>query len=381
MLQSVKTIDPAAPTRERQALERRLASLAGRGEAILFGRARAALAALLEVTGDGGLRQSVLPATICPVVYTVLWDGESPVTLADIDVETGLSGDAAMATLVGKGFKSSRPGIVVPTHLYGFVTDYPLTVDAARKSGWTVVEDDAYATTLLEDSKSRPFGDATLISFGAGKTLDAGEGGALLVDDPSLARALRGVEARYPRVDTSAHEAEAHLTEVKRTLRRKSSGPADRPLMGVGEQLLPDEARWLRHGYNDRNCAALNAALDAFAENVASRKQKLAEWRRALDDCGDAIRWPALDQPVPWRAIVRLPEHRDRVVAALRDAKFDAGTNFPSLVEFYPAQLGANICPGAERWSAEVLNLWVSDDYGRSRIHAGAEIVKRALAG
>ena len=82
-----------------------------------------------------------------------------------------------------------------------------------------------------------------------------------------------------------------------------------------------------------------------------------------------------------WRAILRLPEFRDRVVAALREAKFDAGTNFPSLVEFYPRQLSANVCPGAERWSAEVLNLWVSDDYDRRRIHAGAEIVKRALAG
>jgi dTDP-4-amino-4,6-dideoxygalactose transaminase len=378
MLQVVKTTDPVGPTRERRALERRLASLSGRGEAVLFGRARAALAALLEVTGDDTRRQSVLPATICPVVYSVFWDGRWPVTLADIDVETGLSGDAVMAELVGKGSKS---GIVVPTHLYGFVADYPLTVNAARQSGWVMVEDDDYATTLLESGKSKTFGDVTLISFGAGKTLDAGEGGVVLVDDLSLAKELREVEARYPRVDTSAHEAEAHLTNVKRALRRERSGKTARSLVGTEEQLLPDEARWLRHGYNDRNCAALSAALDTFADNVASRNEKLAEWRRALDDCGDAIRWPALEQPVPWRAILRLPEFRDRVVAALREAKFDAGTNFPSLVEFYPRQLSANVCPGAERWSAEVLNLWVSDDYDRRRIHAGAEIVKRALAG
>ena len=92
---------------------------------------------------------------------------------------------------------------------------------------------------------------------------------------------------------------------------------------------------------------------------------------------------PAPDAPlaVPWRLIRRLarPAARDPLVARLRAAGFDAGTNFPPLAQSFPALLGEQAHPDADEWGAAVLNLWLGETYDAARVAAAARLIRDTL--
>lgn len=80
-----------------------------------------------------------------------------------------------------------RTKAIVPVHYAGTACDMDSLMETARNAGLTVIEDAAQA--LLSTDRERPLGSigamATL-SFHQTKNLAAGEGGALLVNDPKL---------------------------------------------------------------------------------------------------------------------------------------------------------------------------------------------------
>lgn len=114
--------------------------------------------------------------------------------------------------------------------------------------------------------------------------------------------------------------------------------------------------------------APVALAIHCLPTTIAKRFEKIALWDRHLGD--SCIRIPR-EQVMPWRCMRRIPFGRDKVVRALRDAGFDAGTNYPPL----PGVTDA----GAHEWGGTVINFFVSDDYDEPRIRAACEIVKRTI--
>jgi hypothetical protein len=123
----------------------------------------------------------------------------------------------------------------------------------------------------------------------------------------------------------------------------------------------------------------LTEALDRIGEIAARRRDRAARWRSSLHRLGDALVDPGLDQPLPWRVIRRVPERRQVIVSALRSAGFDAGTNYPPLTDEFPIELGSFSDADAAEWGAQVVNLWVTDDYDDDRIEAAIDVMARAL--
>ncbi len=160
---------------------------------------------------------------------------------------------------------------------------------------------------LMTGFLREPCARNAVISFGPKKMLDAGGGGALLSNEP-----FKGKAFCHPQ------------------LRR-----------AIAYQLLdlPDKIRRQR------------AMIDT--------------WDRYLGD--SCVRIPQ-EQVMPWRVMRRIPEKRDAVVKALRDAAHPVGTNFPPL-------------PGvthisAIQWGREVINFF--PDW--SDIPGACEIIKRTIA-
>jgi hypothetical protein len=100
-------------------LETRIAALFGYSGAVLFGRARSAVVALLEVLG--GSRPFVMPSNVCPDLWLAVHRAQAaPIVLVAVDGQTGLPPDeafvAAMACLPQRGHAgtSVRPGAGLP---------------------------------------------------------------------------------------------------------------------------------------------------------------------------------------------------------------------------------------------------------------------------
>ncbi|MGH7720173.1 MAG: DegT/DnrJ/EryC1/StrS family aminotransferase, partial [Gemmatimonadaceae bacterium] len=80
---------------------------------------------------------------------------------------------------------------VVVAHLFGYPADVPAVTALAREEGAAVIEDAAQsAGGSLGGKRLGSLGALSLLSFGRGKGMTGGNGGALMATDPEWNRAL-----------------------------------------------------------------------------------------------------------------------------------------------------------------------------------------------
>lgn len=142
--------------------------------------ARDALALVLRALGPPG--SVLLPAYTCPSVFAALQAIGEQALPVDLDPHSG--------GFDREGFlKALRPSVkaVLLTHLFGRAPDRDWVIAHANTIGVPVIEDCA----LLIDPAAPTRGVAARIfSFGRGKPLAFGGGGALLIDEERLAERL-----------------------------------------------------------------------------------------------------------------------------------------------------------------------------------------------
>lgn len=359
----------------RSIFEARFEELFGYRHAVLFGRARSAIAALLEIQSSGGT--FVVPSNISPILHVVGHDSGWKTRLCPVDPRNGLASDAELAEIV-RG--ETGHGLVMPTHLYGFVQEYPETLVAAKAKGWFVLENDTLATKARLDASApqRAFGDALVVTFSGGKTIEAGGGGAILTDDTSLARDLARAAAAFPPLDRLGQAREEWMLSLRLHLRK--GFPGGPSVTGLSEHLITAESQNLRYGFATDLRQPLSDSLSGLKDTVMFRRDRADAWRRKLERLTSAIEFPPVAQPVPWRFVCRVPRIRDRVASALRAAGIDAGINYPPLTDSFPTTLADQVSAAADQWGREVLNLWLTPDYDDARMDQAADIMEQALS-
>jgi dTDP-4-amino-4,6-dideoxygalactose transaminase len=352
-------------------LEDRLSEELGYAYAVLFGRARSALAALVEILDPSVAFEILIPTNVCSALVTAVWWSNARVRLIPVDRATGLVPDARLAQAIRT---ASGPGLAVATQLYGFRQQHPMTMAAARERGWYVVENDALLVGAKSVGSGRsPFADATLASFGYAKTVDIGGGGAILTDDAALAADLRRCAAAYRPLDEEAERSEQVAMLARRRL--LSSSDANQR----AQHRISRDGASAKFGFPARLADALMGALGRIGDIAARRRERAARWHLSLQPLADALINIELDQPLPWRVIRRAPEQREAIVSALRNAGFDVGTNYPPLADEFPSELACFRNEDASAWGAQVVNLWLTEDYDDRRIDAAVEVMARAL--
>lgn len=353
-------------------LEPRLSHLFGAEYAVLFGRARSGLVAALGETTPLGA-PVIIPSNVCSVVLAAVVAAERQPVLAPVSAELGLVDDCVLAKIIEA--HDGHPGMVLITHLYGMVQSYPMTESAAQRAGWRILENDSLAATALS-----PGGTCVtsrmglLVSFGTGKFLDGGGGGAIMTNDHSLAIALLRRAAAFPVFNDAAAHIENHVLLARRHLTALGIPEASEPILAI-------EAANCRYSFDPRLCEPLLSAIDALPVEYARRMERLEVWRTILGDVARELSVPHIPVQAPWRAVFRAgsPRLRDGIVAALRAAGFDAGTNYPPLWNCAPRLVGTQQLPSGDCWGASVLTLWLSDTYNRPRIQAAADLIKKTI--
>jgi dTDP-4-amino-4,6-dideoxygalactose transaminase len=238
-----------------------------------------------------------LPAFACPDVATAALGAGFRVRLYDVDPRTLQPDLASVQAVLALG--SSH---LVVAHLYGRVVDVPAIARLAEAHGCWLIEDAAqHAGGTLDERRTGSLAPISVLSFGRGKGLNAGGGGALLSDatllgtlpPPPAATAVAGFRA----LGTAAA---AQLLASPRLYRV----PAAIPWLGIGETSYhaprPPQAM-------PASCAALLvAALAAEPEHLAARRTVEAWYAQQLADrtellleplprsVGGALRFPVL---------------------------------------------------------------------------------------
>ena len=275
-------------------VEARLSKLLAGRRVLLTTSCTHALELSLLALGVGPGQEVITPSfTFVSSANAALRVGARPV-FAEIDERTlGLDPEDVERRL------TPRTAAILPVHYAGVAPDMDAILDIARRRRLRVVEDAAQG--LAARYRGQPLGalgDAGCLSFHETKNLSCGEGGALLVSDPELAK-------------------RAEIAREKGT---------NRAAFLRGEV---DKYTWVAEGssyvLSDVLAALLDAQLDKLDAIQARRAAITARYRSGLADWAatGGVRLPALlPDREPNHHIFYLlypaPQARDRALAALR---------------------------------------------------------------
>jgi len=184
------------------AFEERFAAYCEVGYCRALNSGTSALHLALLATGIGpGDEVITVSMTFVATTAAILYSGARPV-FVDVDPVSWTMDPSAIEAAI-----TPRTKAILPVHLHGLMVDMDPIMEIARRHGLIVIEDAAQAHGAeYKGRRAGSIGDLGCFSFYPGKNLGAfGEGGAVVTDDPALARRISllrdwGQETKYHHV-------------------------------------------------------------------------------------------------------------------------------------------------------------------------------------
>lgn len=313
--------------REVGEFESMFAAFCGTTHAVGVSSGTAAIHLSLAALGVGPGDEVAVPAhTFVATAEPVSWLGARP-RFVEVDAETGgMDPDALKSVL-------DRVRAVLPVHLYGLPVDLTTIGSLAAAAGVPLIEDaaQAHGAEYVRDDgsvvRAGAYGRIGCFSFYPGKNLGAfGDAGAVTTSDPALADRVR------------------RLSDHGRTTKY------DHLTVGYAARLDTLQA------------AVLAVKLGTLGDSNQRRRELATAYRSRLDGVGDLVLpvEPANRRGVHHLFVVRT-QHRDRLLAHLREAGIGAGVHYPVPLHLQPAYASLGHRPGdlpvTEAWARECLSL------------------------
>ncbi|MEZ5670411.1 MAG: aminotransferase class I/II-fold pyridoxal phosphate-dependent enzyme [Alphaproteobacteria bacterium] len=327
-------------------LEARLAALTGRRSAVATVNGTAALHLALKAAGiEAGARVVVPDYTFAATANAVLSVGAVPV-FVDVTAETWTLDPALLAATL----EAEPDGLaaVIAVHVLGHPADMDPIAALCRRHGATLIEDAAGAIGAAY--RGRPAGglsDIACFSFNGNKTVTAGGGGMLVMDDAAWAERARalstharsgaayrygeaGFNWRMPNVNAALGLAQLERMDEMVAAKRAIAARYDAALAGRNDLVPMPRAGWADSScwlYSVR-CRDAGVAC-ALVHHLAGRQIEARPFWEALSSQPPYRRFARGTNPVaaslsgtvvtlPCSSHLR-PDEQDRVLAALAD--------------------------------------------------------------
>lgn len=208
-----------------ESFESFLATMLGAAHSVLAGSGTQALEHALVAVGIATGTSVALSAYDFPGNFlTIHALGARPV-LVDADPATGQMDPASLET----NLRHFRVAAVVVSHLHGGVADLPSIQALCERHGVFLVEDCCQCPGAALDGRMLgTWGSAGAVSFGGGKPVSCGRGGAVMSRDPLVAQRIRMRSHRGTRLAVPGNlqlaALEPQLAILKETVQSMSAG-------------------------------------------------------------------------------------------------------------------------------------------------------------
>ena len=169
--------------------EQALAQYAGTADAVAVSSGTSALHLCLRVLGIGEGDEVIVPSfAFVAVANTVRYMGAIPV-FADIEPITLNLDPKSIESAIGPHTRA-----IVVVHTFGLPAAMGAICEIARRHNLFVVEDACEALGAeINDQRAGSFGDAGVFGFYPNKQITTGEGGAVVTNNPELAKRVRSL--------------------------------------------------------------------------------------------------------------------------------------------------------------------------------------------
>jgi dTDP-4-amino-4,6-dideoxygalactose transaminase len=264
--------------------------------------------------------------------------------------------------------------LAIPVHLFGYPCDMEsITKRAAWLTHETMIAEDACEAhgTMLGALKAGTVGAWGAFSFYIAHTVQAGEMGCLVTNDPDLARLFRSLKAHGRTCD--CRQCTRNTTGCPR-LKRGESDPRFRANCA---------------GYNFKACeftaAIARAQLAKVGENLDRRRANVRQLNSLLSESTDLVQIPPFDENVGYMAyplVLRQEWVRDKVVAALAKRGVESRPMFgciPTQQPAYAEYRSKGEWPVADKLGADGFYVGCHQYLTSGDIEAMAETIKGVL--
>lgn len=323
----------------------------------LAGNGTTALYLTLSALDSRGKRVGFAANVCTSVPMAVSFSGNEPVFL-DIDAETmTLSMDSLRRHV-------RRLDVLIAVYPYGAVFDIHAVRRLCAEHNVFLIEDCAVAQGATIDKKPvGSFGDACIVSFGTGKIIDAGHGGAVLTSDSALADAIgklaASLPAHAPTQDRCLSDLSLYYNELYNRYFRHRRGALGR-FKGRALSMKRKCLCRFDNGFAPR----ISAQLDRLGDNIA-RRERLA---RAFESRFHALQLPGVETFSPphgsvyWRFNLFVQSIRDDLLYRLLAQGYRISSWYPAVSLFWSEGHRRAKTPVCDRLSESILNLWVNQD-------------------
>jgi dTDP-4-amino-4,6-dideoxygalactose transaminase len=285
--------------------ERRFADYLGRRHALAVTSCTGALHLSLLALGIGaGDEVITTPMTFIATSTAIIEAGAKPV-FVDVEPDTGNLNASLIEAAI-----TPRTKAIIPVHLYGQMCDMRAIRAIADSRQLFVIEDAAHCVEGARDGvRPGQLADTACFSFYATKSLAAGEGGAVITDDSTLAHKLRLL---------SQHG----MTKNAADRYREGYQHWDMTLLG-----------W-KYNMSNIQAALLLPQLDRLEANWRSREKLARQYEESLRDIS-MLTWPKVLPGVRHARHlfpVWVKDHRrDQLVRGLQDAGIGVVVNYRAI--------------------------------------------------
>jgi len=358
----------------RSFVEQQLCRLHHRRYCHLVGNGTAGIALSLEALGVKSKHVAVPDSVCLNVPLSVIFSGNQPVYL-DIDrSHYALSFDELEKSLPSLG-------AIVAVHGYGHISPVDRIEVLGQKAGIAVIEDACLVQGgELDGRQAGSFGSVSVDSFGAGKPITVGDGGAVLTDNFALYQGVKRLDSKLPSATEGSKTAIEALGREHTRLYNEHFG---RDLQANAENFRKKaflSKAFFHHRFDESLLPELCSAVDALPGLVALR---WSNWRKLSDALhsalGDAVRImiPAPGS-VPWRLNLFV-NHRDEVMRALHEKKIHASSWHPCASSFLEAERSVCRHEVSEDIARNLLNLWITGEDFEHYLDVVPETVQKII--
>lgn len=359
------------------AIEQRLAAQCGRKHTIFTASGSTALGLVLgwlrECNGPG---EVIVPAVTCPAVAQAVRYAGHVAVFADIALS-----DATIDVEHAKQLINDRTRAIVPIHIFGHAAPIDEFVNLTSGTQIAVIEDAAQAIGgTIGTSPIGSFGTFSILSFGGTKIIDAGAGGAILLDDSAAEAALRASQDRLPVLQRE------HLKLLELSQRNFYHAFTD-VLRVEPSTNVSDAFNALLPAYRDvylrrLDCTgelfpSIESGLDGLATSLQHRRRIAEVYTEGLLPLRDHVQfsdaWRTSGAVWRYMLLCALPEDAIALTSELRRHGFPASNHYWSAARlFKDLELSR-----ADRFSRLVLNLWVDHSVNETKARETVNIIER----
>jgi dTDP-4-amino-4,6-dideoxygalactose transaminase len=274
---------------------------------------------------------------------------------------------------------------VIAVHSYGTPCKIKQIEKICREYNVMLIEDVCVAQgATLDGCNVGKYGDASIVSFGSGKIIDVGHGGAILSNNSNIAIELEHLISQLPLGSMSGKIKIDDFCKKHTQLYNQYYGYNINSFAeNFKKEALDLQSAYL-HQFDNNYSHAILDKLNLLPETVEKRINKnfvIKEYFSSFDK--EYISFTNPPQGfVPWRTSILIQNERNQLLKRLVKKNFKASSWYPSSDLFFENRELSNIKTPVSDWLGDrILNIWVNDEVEHQYISSITSEIKSFLNG